>query len=95
MWEPILVPHIREKAYEGDQCRARVVECGMTPVVPTKSNRREPWEHDEELYKGRNLVERNFRKIKEFWRVFTRHEKLDETYNAFIAFAKIMIFMRN
>jgi transposase len=37
------------------------------------------WEYDRELYKGRNVVERNFRKIKQFRRVFTRHDKLDET----------------
>jgi len=27
--------------------------------------------------------------------VFTRYDKLDETYNAFIAIANITIFMRN
>ena len=67
----------------------------MIPVVPPKSNRQEPWEYDKELYKGRNVVERNFRNIKEFRRVFTRYDKLEETYNAFIAFANINVFMRN
>ena len=84
-----------DKAYEGDACRAKAVECGMCPVVPPKSNRKEPWQYDAELYKGRNVVERNFRNIKQFRRVFTRYDKLDETYNAFIAFANIVIFMRN
>ena len=84
-----------DKAYEGDACRAKAVEYGMCPVVPPKSNRLEPWEYDKEVYKGRNVVERNFRNIKQFRRVFTRHDKLDETYNAFIAVANIVIFMRN
>ena len=84
-----------DKAYEGDACRAKAVECGMRPVVPPKSNRREPWQYDTELYKGRNVVERNFRNIKQFRRVFTRYDKLDETYDAFIAFANIVIFMKN
>ena len=88
-------PLTMDKAYEGDACRAKVVECGMVPVVPPKNNRTQPWEYDKELYKGRNVVERNFRNIKEFRRVFTRYDKLDETYNAFIAFANIVIFMRN
>ena len=67
----------------------------VCPVVPPKSNRREPWEYDKELYKGRNVVERNFRNIKQFRRVYTRYDKLDETYNAFISIANIVIFMRN
>jgi transposase len=88
-------PLTMDKAYEGDACRAKAKKCGMRPVVPPKSNRRKPWKYDKELYKGRNVVERNFRNIKEFRRVFTRYDKLDETYNAFIAFANIIIFMRN
>ena len=58
-------------------------------------NRKEPWEYDKELYKGRNVVERNFRRSKQFRQVFARYDKLDETYNAFIAIAKITILMRN
>jgi transposase len=88
-------PLTMDKAYEGDACRAKAKECGMIPVVPPKSNRLIPWEYDKELYKGRNVVERNFRNIKEFRRVYTRYDKLDITYNAFIALANITIFMRN
>jgi len=64
-------PLTMDKAYEGDACRAKAVECGMVPLVPPKSNRKEPWEYDKDLYKGRNVVERNFRNIKEFRRVYT------------------------
>jgi len=88
-------PLAMDKAYEGDACRAKVEECGMIPVVPPKSNRKEPWHYDEEVYKGRNVVERYFRNIKEFRRVYTRYDKLDETYDAFIAFANIVIHLRN
>ena len=65
------------------------------PVVPPKSHRKVPWEYDEELYKERNIVERNFRNIKEFRRVYARYDKLDETYNAFIAIANIAVGMKN
>jgi len=43
----------------------------MIPVVPPKSNRREPWEYDRELYKKRNQVERLFRRLKGFRRIFS------------------------
>ena len=88
-------PLMMDKAYEGDTCRAKAKKCGMRPVVPPKSNRKKPWEYDKELYKERNIVERHFRNIKQFRRVFTRYDKLDETYNAFIAIANISIFFRN
>jgi len=67
----------------------------MRPVVPPKNNRKEPWEYDKDLYKGRNVVACNFRRIKQFRRVFTRYDKLDETYNAFVALANIAIFLKN
>ena len=88
-------PLLMDKAYEGDGCRAKAEECGMIPVVPPKSNRKEPWKYDKKLYEGRNVVERNFRNIKQFRRVYTRYDKLDETYNAFIVFAHIARFMKH
>ena len=88
-------PLLMDKAYEGDKCRKKAKKCGMRPVVPPKRNRKKPWRYNKKLYKGRNVVERNFRKMKEFRRVFTRYDKLDETYAAFVAFASIVIFMKN
>jgi len=81
--------------HEGDRCRTQAKKCGMEPIVSSKSHRKEPWEYDKELYKGGNVLERNFRNIKKFRRVFTRDGKRDETYSAFIAIANIAIFMRN
>jgi transposase len=86
---------LMDKAYEGDACRKKVRKCKMRPVVPPKSNRKKPWRYRKKLYKRRNVVERNFRKIKEFRRVFTRYDKPDETYNAFIALANIAIYLKN
>jgi transposase len=86
---------LMDKAYEGNACRAKAKKCGMRPVVPPKRNRKKPWKYSKRLYKARHIVECNFRKIKEFRRVCTRYDKLDETYNAFIAVACIAIFMRN
>jgi transposase len=88
-------PLIMDKAYEGDKCREKARKCGMRPVVPPKSNRLKPWRYDKKLYKQRYIVECNFRNIKQFRRVFTRYDKLDETYNAFIVIAQVCRFLRN
>ncbi len=86
---------LMDKAYEGDGCRAKAKQCGMRPVVPPKVNRKRPWKYSKKLYKRRHVVECNFRNIKEFRRVFTRYDKLDETYNAFVSLAYINRFLRN
>ena len=81
---------LMDRAYEGDEIRALAVELGYTPVVPPKSNRKDPWDYDKELYKQRNQVERLFRRIKRFRRIFTRYDKLDTIFLAFIYFALIV-----
>jgi len=81
---------LMDKAYEGDEMRARVVEKGFIPVVPPKSNRKEPWEYDKERYKQRNEIERYFLRLKRFRRIFTRYDKLDSVFSGFIFFAMII-----
>ena len=81
---------LMDKAYEGDATRQLAVDMGYIPVVPPKSNRKEPWDYDKVLYKQRNQVERLFRRIKRFRRVFTRYDKLDIMFLSFIFFAFIV-----
>ena len=87
------VPLLMDKAYEGDDTRHLAESLGYLPVVPPKSNRKEPWEYDKELYKRRNVVERLFRRIKEFRRVFTRYDKLDIIYLGFVCFCFAVIWL--
>ena len=79
-----------DKAYEGDETRQLIVDLGMEPVAPPKSNRLRPWQYDKELYKKRNEVERLFRRLKGFRRIFTRFDKLDVVFMFFIHFALIV-----
>ena len=83
-----------DKAYEGDETRQLVLDLGMVPVVPPKSNRLNPWSYNEELYKKRNEIERLFRRLKGFRRIFSRFETLDLVFLAFIHFALIVEALR-
>ena len=85
---------IMDRAYEGDETRKLVSELGFPPAVPPKSNRAEPWEHDKELYKKRNEVERLFRRLKGFRRIFTRFDKLDVMFIGFVVFALIVVAIK-
>lgn len=82
-----------DRAYESDETRQLVLELNI-PVVPPKSNRREPGDYDRQLYKKRNQVERLFRRLKGFRRIFSRFEKLDVIFLAFIYFAFIIEALR-
>ena len=79
-----------DRAYEGNETRQLALDLGFIPVVPPKSNRIEPWEYDREMYKRRNEIERLFRRLKGFRRIFSRFEKLDVMFMAFIHFALVI-----
>ena len=80
---------VMDRAYEGDETRQLVLALGFEPVVPPNPNRLHPWTYDRSLYRRRNEVERLFRRLKGFRRIFSRFEKLDLMFTAFIHFALI------
>jgi transposase len=83
-----------DRAYEGDDTRQLAQELGYIPVVPPNPNRLHPWEYDRFLYRRRNEVERLFRRLKGFRRVFSRYDKLDLMFAAFVLFALIVDALR-
>jgi transposase len=64
------------------------------PIFHQKRNRKEPICFSHYLYRGRNLVERFFNKIKQCRRIATRYDKLAANYLAFIKPAAIRIWLR-
>lgn len=86
---------IMDRAYEGDETRQLALDLGYTPVVPPKVNRLTPWEYDRAMYKKRNEIERLFRRLKGFRRIFSRFDKLDVIFLAFIHFALIIRSAQN
>src|SRR5450432_3801557 len=93
-------PHGRRPSHadgsrlEGNETRQLVLDLGMIPIVPPKSNRLHPWDYDHALYKKRNEIERLFRRLKGFRRIFSRFEKLDIVFVAFLCFALIVEALR-
>lgn len=80
---------LMDRAYEGNETRQLALDLGFIPVVPPLRTRVEPWEYDRAMYKRRNEVERLFRRLKGYRRIFSRFEKLDVMFTAFISFALI------
>ena len=88
------LPLLMDRAYEGDETRQLALDLGMTPVVLPKSNRLHPWDYDHAIYKKRNEIDRLFRRLKGFRRIFSRFEKLDVLFLGFLSFALIVEALR-
>jgi len=85
------IPLLMDRAYEDNNTRYTAQMLGFEPIVPPKRNRKDPWEYDKELYKRRNEIERLFRLIQGFRRVFCRFDKLDIMYAGFIHLALFFV----
>jgi transposase len=62
-------------------------------TIPPKDNASEPWPVDSYTYKERHLVECFFQKIKWFRRIFTRYDKLDNSFLALVLIASIVVLL--
>jgi transposase len=49
-----------------------LVGLGIQPVIPNRSNRKDPHAFGAKRYKNRNIIERMFGRIKDFRRIATR-----------------------
>jgi transposase len=85
---------LMDRAYAGYSTRLAARELRFNPVVPPKTHLKPPWDSDRELYKRRNERERFFRRVQSFRGIFTRFEKLDRLFTAFIYLAVICIALR-
>jgi len=81
-------------AYEGDETTALARELGYEPVVPPNPKRLKPWTYDRVVYRRRNEIERLFRRLKGYRRVFSRFDKLDVLFTGFIVLALIVEALR-
>ena len=70
------------------------LDFGFLPVVPPRHHRREPWQYDKGMDRRRTEIERLFRRLKGFRRIFSRFDKLDPVFLAFLHFALIVEALR-
>ncbi|MEZ5664699.1 MAG: IS5 family transposase [Burkholderiaceae bacterium] len=80
---------LMDRAYEGNETRQLALDLGFIPVVPPTRTRLDPWEYDRAMYRRRNEVERLFRRLKGYRRIFSRFEKLDAMFLGFLSFVLV------
>jgi transposase len=85
---------IADKSYDADGFRQTVIDSGAEPVIPSRSNRKQPYSYDEHLYRERHLVECFIGKIKHYRCIFSRFEKLAKRYLGFLSLVSALIWLR-
>jgi transposase len=77
---PGITQLVADKGYDTDAFRALLKKLGIKTVIPGKSNRTKPIRHDKQAYKGRNVIERCFCRLKDWRRIATRYDKLARNF---------------
>ena len=83
-----------DKAYGAKAIRDYIDSQDAAYTIPPQSNVCDPWPIDWYTYKERHLVECFFQKLKWFRRIFTRYDKLDVSFLAFVYIAAIAILLK-
>jgi transposase len=84
---------IADKGYDSDTLVTQIEKGGGEAVIPARGNRRHPREHDAEVYKERNQIERLINRLKQCRRLATRYEKTARNFLAFLHLASLMIWL--
>lgn len=83
---------LADKAYDADHWRSYLKSQRIQPVIPNKSNRRQAHPFNKTRYKGRNVIERMFGRLKDFRRVATRYDKNAKNFLAALCLAALICY---
>ncbi|MET4331450.1 transposase [Bradyrhizobium sp. i1.15.2] len=86
---------LADKGYDGDKLRGEIIRRVAKPVIPNKSNRVVIHRFNKRAYKGRNVIERCFCRLKDFRRIATRYDKLARNFLAAVHLAALVVYWLN
>jgi transposase len=81
-----------DKAYDSAELRDELDERGTKPVIPNRSNRKQPYSFSKRLYKLRWRIESAFNRLKDFRRIATRYDRLARNYLASVCLAAALVW---
>jgi transposase len=81
-----------DKAYDSAELREELDERGTKPVIPNRSNRKQPYSFSKRLYKLRWRIESAFNRLKDFRRIATRYDRLARNYLASVCLAAALVW---
>jgi transposase len=62
------------------------------PVIPNRSNRKQPYSFSKRLYKLRWRIESAFNRLKDYRRIATRYDRLARNYLASVCLAAALVW---
>ena len=86
-----------DKGYRADWIDDYLLELGITPVIPSKSNEHRDarlMDFDKEAYRNRNIIERLIGWLKECRRILSRFEKTAKNFGGMIKMAFIQRYLK-
>ncbi|MEI9930405.1 MAG: IS5 family transposase [Rhizomicrobium sp.] len=81
-----------DKAYDSADLRDWLDQRGTKPVIPNKSNRKQPFSFDKKSYKQRHKIENAFCRLKDFRRIATRYDRLARNFLASICLVAAIVW---
>jgi transposase len=82
---------LADKAYDSAALRLWLHDRGTKPVIPNKSNRKQPFSFDKKSYKQRHRIENAFCRLKDFRRIATRYDRLARNFMASICLVAAVV----
>lgn len=81
---------LADKAYDSAPLRQWLQDRGTTPVIPNRSNRKQPFRFQRQTYKKRHRVENAICRLKDFRRIATRYDRLARNYMASVCLVAVI-----
>ena len=85
---------LADKGYDSDQVVAEALARQINPVIPPRSNRKNPRGYDPDLYKLRHLVENAFLHLKAWRGVATRYAKRAASFLAICQIRALILWSK-
>lgn len=86
---------LADRAYDARSLREELAERRIKAVIPPNPTRKHPHRYDKAAYKGRNVIERMFCRIKDFRRVATRYDKRADIFLSTVLLAAALTWWIN
>ena len=86
---------LADRAYDANGLRDWLAERDIKAVIPPHPRRKHPHRYNKKAYKGRNLIERMFCRLKDFRRIATRYDKRADIYLSAILLAAALTWWIN
>lgn len=86
---------LADRAYDARSLRDELAARRIKVVIPPNLTRKHPHRDDKAAYKGRNVIEWMFRRLKDFRRIATRYDKHADIFLSAILLAAAITWWIN